>query len=56
MDGSRQGGPGDAQEDVHPPRLAVDGRAVDAKGRLLPQAEVDQQHQRQTRIREYLLL
>lgn len=55
VDGRRQGGPWDAEEDVHPSGLPLHGRAVDAEGRLLPQAEVDEQHQRQTRIREYRL-
>ena len=37
------GGPRDAQAPVHPPGLARHGRAVDAKGRVLPQAQAHQQ-------------
>ena len=43
MDRGRQGGPRDAQADVHPPRQPRHRRAVDAEGRLLPQAQADQQ-------------
>lgn len=55
MDGGGEGRPGDAEEDVHPPGLAVDRGAVDAEGGLLPQAEADEQHQRQARFRKYRL-
>ncbi|KAG8297499.1 hypothetical protein J6590_034741, partial [Homalodisca vitripennis] len=50
VDGSRQGGPGDAQENVHPPRLSQYGRAMDAESCLLPQTEAHQQHLRQARL------
>jgi hypothetical protein len=55
VDGGGEGRPRDAQEDVHPPRQPVDGRAVDAEGRLLPQAQAHQQHLGQARLCEYLL-
>lgn len=48
-----QGRPRNAQTHVHPPRLAEHGRAVDAKGSVLPQTQAHQQHRRQARIREY---
>ena len=44
VDGRREGGPRDAEEDVHPPGLAVDRRAVDAEGGFLPQTQTDEQH------------
>ena len=43
MDGCGQGGPRDAEENVHPPGQPRHGGAVDAEGCLLPQAEADQQ-------------
>lgn len=55
VDGSRQGRPRDAQEDVHSSRLPIDRGTMDAEGCLLPQVKVNQQHQRQTWIREYRL-
>jgi len=54
--GGRQGRPGDAQENVHPPGLAVDRRAVDEQTSLIPQTQTHQQHLRQTRIRECIAL
>ena len=48
-----EGGPGDAEADVHPPGQPGHRRAVDAEGRLLPQAQGHQQHGRQARICEY---
>lgn len=42
MDGGRESGPGDAEEDVHPPGQPVDGGAVDAEGRVVPQAQADE--------------
>lgn len=53
VDGRRESGPRDAEEDVHPPGLAVDRRAMDAESGFFPQTQVNQQHQRQTRFREY---
>lgn len=53
MDGGGQGGPGDAETDVHPPGQPVDRRTMDAKSRVLPQAQADQQHLRQARICKY---
>lgn len=44
VDGRREGGPWDAEEDVHPPGLPLNGRAVDAEGGFLPQTQTDEQH------------
>lgn len=44
MDGGGQGRSGDAQTNVHPSRLTVDRRAVDAEGRLVPQTQINKQH------------
>jgi hypothetical protein len=52
VDHCGQGRPRDAQEDVHPPGQPNDGRAVDAKSRLLPQAKADKQHHGQARTGE----
>ena len=49
MDRGWQGGPGDAQEDVHSPRQSRNWRTVDAESCLLPQTQTLQQHIRQTR-------
>ena len=49
VDSGGQGGPGDAQEDVHSPRQPGHRRAVDAEDSLLPQTEAHQQHIRQAR-------
>ena len=53
MDGGWQSRSGDAQADVHPPGQSGDWRAVDAESRLVPQAQVDQQHFRQARLRKW---
>ena len=55
MDGGGQGGPGDAQEDVHSPRQPGHRRAVDAEDSLLPQTEAHQQLVRQARICKFLM-
>ena len=55
MDGGGQGGPRNAQKDVHPPGQPVHGGAVDAEGGVVPQAQADEQHLRQARIRKYFL-
>ena len=39
VDSGGQGGPGDAQEDVHSPRQPGHRRAVDAESCLFPQTE-----------------
>ena len=44
VDRGGEGGPGDAEADVHPPGQPCHRRAVDAEGRLLPQAQGHQQH------------
>ena len=49
MDRGWQGGPGDAQEDVHSPRQSRNWRTVDAESCLIPQTEANKQHIRQTR-------
>ena len=49
MDCGRQGGPRDAQADVHPSGQSGHRRAVDAEGCLLPQAQAHQQHLGQAR-------
>ena len=54
LDGGGQGRPGDAKKDVHPPRLTKHRRAMDVEARLLPQAQTNEQHQRQTRIRQHI--
>ena len=43
LDRGGQGGPRDAEENVHPPGQPRHGGAVDAEGCLLPQVEADQQ-------------
>ena len=53
VDSGGQGGPGDAQEDVHSPRQPGHRRAVDAEDRLLPQTEAHQQHIRQARTGKF---
>ena len=53
MDRGGEGGPRDAQEDVHPPRQPDHRGAVDAESCLVPQAETDEQHIRQARTGEY---
>ena len=53
VDGGGQGGPRDAEAAVHPPGLAIHRGAVDAEDGVVPQAEADQQHLRQTRICKY---
>lgn len=55
MDGGREGRPGDAKEDVHPPRLTDVGGTVDAESRVFPQTEAHQQHIRQAWIRKSAL-
>ena len=50
MDGGRQGRSRDAQAHVHPPGQSGHRGTVDAKGRLLPQAQADKQHLGQARI------
>lgn len=44
MDGCWESGSRNAQEDVHPPRLALHGGAVDAESRLFSQTQTDQQY------------
>jgi hypothetical protein len=56
VDGCRKSGSGDAETDVHSSGQSGIRRAVDAEGRLLPQAEALQQHLRQARIRESILI
>ncbi len=53
MDGGRKGRSGNAETDVHPPRLSGLRRAMDAEGRLLPQAQAVQQHIRQAWLCKY---
>ena len=53
VDHRGQGRPGDAEAHVHPPGQPDDGGAVDAEGRLLPQAQAHQQHLRQARAGEF---
>ena len=53
MDRGGEGGPRDAQEDVHSPRQPDHRGAVDAESCLVPQAETDEQHIRQARTGEY---
>ena len=50
VDRGWEGGPRDAEEDVHPPGQPGHWGAVDAEGGLLPQAEADQQPVRQARL------
>ena len=42
VDCGGEGGPRDAQADVHPPGQSRHGGAVDAEGCLLPQAQAHQ--------------
>ena len=56
VDRGWEGGPRDAEEDVHPPGQPHNGGAVDAEGGLLPQAEADQQHLGQARPGELIPL
>ena len=44
MDRGGEGGPRDAEADVHPPGQSGQRGAVDAEGCLLPQAQAHQQH------------
>lgn len=44
MAGGGQGRPRNAKADVHSSRLTVDGRAVDAESRLVPQTQTNEQH------------
>ena len=53
MDRGGQGGPRDAQEDVHPPRQPGHRGAVDAESCLFPQIETNKQHIRQARTGEW---
>ena len=55
MDGCRKSGSGNAEADVHSPGQSGVRRAVDAEGRLLPQAQALKQYLRQTRIRKSIL-
>ena len=50
MDGGWQGGSRDAKTNVHPSRLTLNWRTVDAEGGFVPQVETDQQHLRQAWI------
>lgn len=42
VDGRRKGWPWNAEKDVHPSRLTVNGRAMDAESGLLPQTQADE--------------
>lgn len=44
VDGRREGGSWNAEENVHSPGLTFDGWTMDAEGCLLPQIEADEQH------------
>ena len=54
VDSGGQGGPGDAQEDVHSPRQPRHWGTVDAESCLLPQTETNKQHIRQTRPGKFI--
>jgi hypothetical protein len=55
VDGCRKGRSGDAEANVHSPGQSGFRRAMDAEGRLLPQAQALQQHLRQARICKSIL-